>query len=386
MPVMDAAPPAAAPSRVVVKVGTSSITDATGRLDDGRMRAIADGVAALEAATGATPVLVSSGAGAAGRERLGLVGPLTLPAKQAAAAVGQTLLMARWDAAFPERPVAQLLLSADDVRDRTRYVNAKHALQASLDAGAVPIVNENDSVATSELKLGDNDTLSAWVAYLAGADALLVLTDVDGLYDADPRHHPNARVVPVVDDLDAAEAAVGPSAGRHGTGGMATKLRAARIARDAGIATRILGGGGAALASVARGATPGTWVAPAATAPGARKAWIAQQPARGRVLVDAGAARALGEGRSLLPRGVTGAEGAFAFGDAVDVVAPDGATVARGLVNYDAASVAAAAGRHSRDLADVLGAHDFDEIVHRDNLVVLDARPAPAGRPPTDTR
>ena len=372
---MDAPPQRpAGPSRVVVKVGTSSITDASGRLDDARMRAVADGLTALEAATGTTPVLVSSGAGAAGRERLGLAGPLTLPAKQAAAAVGQTLLMARWDAAFPARPVAQLLLSADDVRDRARYVNAKHALQASLQAGAIPIVNENDSVATSELKLGDNDTLSAWVAYLAGADTLLVLTDVDGLYDRDPRQHPGARVVEVVDDLDAAAARVGPSAGRHGTGGMATKLRAARIARDAGIATRILGGGGAALAAVAGGATPGTLVPPAADAPGARKAWIAQQPPRGRVLVDAGAVDALRDGRSLLPRGVTGAEGTFAFGDAVDVVDPGGATVARGLVNYDAAAVAAVAGRHTRDVTEVLGAHDFDEVVHRDNLVVLAAR------------
>ena len=361
--------------RVVVKVGTSSITDASGRIHPPRMRAIARGLQVLEEATGATPVLVSSGAGAAGRERLGLSLPLTLPDKQAAAAVGQSLLMLEWERALAPRPVAQLLLSADDVHDRTRYVNAKNALQASLRLGAVPIVNENDSVATQELKLGDNDTLSAWVAYLVDADTLLILTDVDGLYDADPRRSPTARRIEEVYDLDAAARLAGGIGSGRGTGGMATKLRAARIARDAGIETWIAGGGGVALETFARGEAPGTRVVPAAEHAPARKAWLAQQPVAGRVVVDPGAARALSEGRSLLPRGVTGVEGRFGFGDAVEVAGPDGAAVARGLVNYGHDALARIAGRHTREIAELLGTKDFDEVVHRDNLVLLARRP-----------
>jgi glutamate 5-kinase len=357
--------------RVVVKVGTSSITDDDGRIHPPRMEAIARGLSTLERATGARAVLVSSGAGAAGRERLGLRLPLTLPDKQAAAAVGQGLLMLDWERALAPRPVAQLLLSAGDVRDRERYVNAKHALSASLRLGAVPIVNENDSVATQELKLGDNDTLSAWVAYLADAEALIILTDVDGLYDADPRRRPGARRIAEVHDLDAAVAAAGGEGSARGTGGMITKLRAARIARDAGIETWIVGGGGTALEALARGEAPGSRVpAPAGAVP-ARKAWLRQQPPLGRVAIDAGAAGALRAGRSLLPRGLTGVDGSFEFGDAVDVVAPRGEVLARGLVNYGSDALARIAGRHTSEIAGVLGAKDFDEVVHRDNLVLL---------------
>ncbi|MDZ7706480.1 MAG: glutamate 5-kinase [Trueperaceae bacterium] len=361
--------------RVVVKIGTSSITDESGRIHPPRMAAIARGAAAVERATGATPVLVSSGAGAAGRERLGLSLPLTLPDKQAAAAVGQSLLMLHWERALAPRPVAQLLLSADDVHDRTRYVNAKNALQASLRLGAVPIVNENDSVATQELKLGDNDTLSAWVAYLVDADALLILTDVDGLYDADPRRSPDAQRIDEVHDLDAAARMAGGIGSGRGTGGMATKLRAARIASEAGIETWIAGGGGAALEAFARGEAPGTRVVPATEHAPARKAWLAQQPVAGRVVVDDGAIRALNEGRSLLPRGVKGVEGGFAFGDAVEVVGFHGAPVARGLVNYAHDALQRIAGRHTSEIAELLGAKDFDEVVHRDNLVLLARRP-----------
>jgi glutamate 5-kinase len=360
--------------RVVVKVGTSSITNDDGRIHPPRMWAIARGLLTLEETTGARAVLVSSGAGAAGRERLGLRLPLTLPDKQAAAAVGQGLLMLDWERALAPRPVAQLLLSAGDVRDRERYVNAKHALSASLRLGAVPIVNENDSVATQELKLGDNDTLSAWVAYLADAEALVILTDVDGLYDADPRHRPDARRIAEVGDLDAAVAAAGGEGSARGTGGMITKLRAARIARDAGIETWIVGGGGAALEALARGEAPGSRVPARARVVPSRKAWLRQQPPVGRLGIDAGAGAALRAGRSLLPRGLTGVEGSFEFGDAVDVVAPTGEVVARGLVNYAADALTRIAGRHTSEIAGVLGAKDFDEVVHRDNLVLLGGR------------
>lgn len=359
---------------VVVKVGTSSITDDSGRIHPPRMWAIARGLLTLEQATGARPVLVSSGAGAAGRERLGLSLPLTLPDKQAAAAVGQTLLMLDWERALAPRPVAQLLLSAGDVHDRERYVNAKHALSASSRLGAVPIVNENDSVATQEITLGDNDTLSAWVAYLVDADALVILTDVDGLFDADPRRTPSARRIAEVSDLDAAFGVAGGTGSGRGTGGMVTKLRAARIARDAGIETWIVGGGGAALEALARGGAPGTRVVPAAGPAPARKAWLAQQPVAGRVAIDEGAVRALHGGRSLLPRGVIGVEGRFGFGDAVEVTGPDGRGVARGLVNYGRDALERIAGRHTREIAELLGAKDFDEVVHRDNLVLLGPR------------
>jgi len=361
--------------RIVVKVGTSSITNEAGRIAPERMHGIAEGLAAIEAATGVTPVLVSSGAGAAGRERLGLTLPLTLPDKQAAAAVGQTRLMAEWEHALEPRPVAQLLLSAGDMHDRERYVNAKNALLASLRVGAVPIVNENDSVATAELKLGDNDTLSAWVAYLVDASLLVILTDVEGLYDADPHAQTGARLLDRIEDLDAATRHVGASHGRHGTGGMVTKLHAARIARDAGIPTRIAGVGGAALLALARGETPGTYVPAGREGIRARKAWLAQQPAVGRLVIDEGAAAALRDGRSLLPKGIREVQGVFAFGDPVDVVLEDGTVIARGLGNFAADALTRIAGLHTRDIAEVLGAKDFDEAVHRDNLVLLPRGP-----------
>lgn len=356
--------------RVVVKVGTSSITDDAGRIHPPAVWAIARGAQVLGERLRAQVVLVSSGAGAAGRSRLGLMLPLTLPEKQAAAAVGQSLLMLDWERALAPTPVAQLLLSAGDVQDRERYVNAKNALEALLRLGVVPVVNENDSVATAELKLGDNDTLSAWVAYLVDADLLVVLTDVDGLHDRDPRRHPSARRLDVVADLDALAADVGDGGSGRGTGGMVTKLRAARIATRAGIETLVIGGGGLGLEALARGEVRGTrFLARRATS--ARKAWIAEQPVRGRLDVDEGARRALGQGRSLLPSGIVGAAGAFAFGDAVDVV-HEGIVVGRGLVNYARDAVDRIRGKHTSAIADVLGAKDFDEVVHRDNLVWLD--------------
>ena len=356
--------------RFVVKVGTSSITDERGRIAPPLMWAIARGANVLAAEHGAHFVLVSSGAGAAGRERLGLELPLTLPDKQAAAAVGQTLLMLDWSRALAPRPVAQLLLSAGDVLDRERYVNAKHALEASLRLGAIPVVNENDSVATSELKLGDNDTLSAWVSYLVDADALIILTDVDGLYDADPNRHPGARRIDVVRDVAEVEGLAGTSTGPRGTGGMATKLNAARIATDAGITTLVIGGGGAGLEALARGTVRGTRFVARARTP-ARKAWIAQQPPHGFVDVDDGAAAALRRGRSLLPRGVVAVNGTFAFGDAVSVH-HQGAPLAVGLSNYGSDALARIVGRHTSEIAEVLGGKDFDEVIHRDNLVLLD--------------
>src|SRR5690606_2033733 len=322
--------------RVVIKVGTSSLTDDAGRLDARAFEDVAAGATSLAVAAGtperpAEVVLVSSGAGAAGRERLDIRLPLTLPQKQAAAAVGQTLLMSAWAAAWAPTPVAQLLLSAYDVQTRRRYVNARNALESTLSLGAVPVVNENDTVATSELKVGDNDTLSAWVAYLVSAGLLVILTDVDGLHEADPRVVPGARRLSVVDDLRAVEGAAGGAGSAVGTGGMGTKLAAARIAADAGIETVVLGGRGAGLRALASGEDVGTRFLAGAGVP-ARKAWILNQPVAGRVEVDAGARDALRSGKSLLPRGIVGVEGDFSFGDAV-AVSCGGERFAVGLAN-----------------------------------------------------
>ncbi|MFO7546742.1 MAG: glutamate 5-kinase [Trueperaceae bacterium] len=363
--------------RIVIKVGTSSITDDAGRIAPPKMWAIARGAQVLAEAHGAQVVIVSSGAGAAGRERLGLRLPLTLPEKQAAAAVGQTLLMLDWARALAPVPAAQLLISAGDVQDRERYVNAKNALEASLELGVVPVVNENDSVATSEIKLGDNDTLSAWVSYLVDADALVILTDVEGLYEADPRRQPDARRIEVVNDPADVEALAGEATGRHGTGGMATKVRAARIATGAGIETLVIGGGGAGLEALARGEVRGTRFLARAHVP-ARKAWILHQPRRGAIDVDGGAERALRAGRSLLPSGIVAVSGTFGFGDAVEIRS-GGKAFAVGLTNYARDAVARIQGRHTRDVAAILGAKDYDEVVHRDNLALMEGTGVASG-------
>lgn len=364
--------------RIVIKIGTSSLTNDAGRIESTKFRAIADGARALAAANPvhgapAKVVLVSSGAGAAGRERLGLRLPLTLPQKQAAASVGQTLLMHEWSEALAPDAVAQILLSAGDVQARRRYVNAKNALEASLAVGAIPVVNENDSVATEEIKVGDNDTLSAWVSYLIGADVLIILTDVDGLYDADPRVELSARHISVVDDIGSVETFGGQgrsvSRGGLGTGGMSTKLSAAKIAADAGIPTIVLGGGGAGLQELAGGAKRGTLFV-AGDRQSTRKAWIANQPRRGQIAVDSGAVRALRSGRSLLPSGIVALSGEFGFGDAV-AVRHEGVDVAVGLSNYSSSEVALIKGRHTREIAALLGDGHYDEVIHRDNLRLL---------------
>jgi len=366
--------------RIVIKVGTSSLVDESGRIAPHKMWDVARGAQVLAAAqkTPAQFVIVSSGAGAAGRQRLGLKLPLTLPEKQAAAAVGQALLMLDWERALAPRPTAQLLISAGDVQERERYVNAKSALEATLALGVVPVINENDSIATAELKLGDNDTLSAWVSYLVDADVLIILTDVDGLHDSDPRKNPAAKRLSEVADLDEVAALAGGVGSAHGTGGMATKLRAARIATGAGIETIVLGGGGAGLEGLARGEARGTRFLAAAHVP-ARKAWIANQPVRGTIEVDAGAAKALASGKSLLPGGITAVTGIFTFGDAV-AVKQGGSVMGVGLTNYGSDAVSRIMGRHSREITAVLGQKDYDEVIHRSNLALALAQGAPHGR------
>jgi glutamate 5-kinase len=362
--------------RVVVKVGSSLLSAADG-LDHRRIRSLA---ADIEALTGEQRkiLLVTSGAVAAGRARLGLrERPKTIPQKQAAAAVGQIDLMAAYKECFEAggRHVAQILLTGDDLNNRRRYLNAKHAITALLDAGVLPIVNENDTVAVDEIKLGDNDNLSAAVAALVEAELLVILSDVDGLHTVDPRRDASAAPVPVLaaNDPLAARYAFG-AAGLVGTGGMATKVEAARKAAAAGIYTVIADGRPDHVLRRVLDATEvtGTLVVPSADRLASRKHWIGftLRP-QGTVHLDSGAAAALREkGRSLLPSGVKQVEGSFGAGECVRCLAPDGAEVARGLVNYSAAELRKIQGAHTRDIDSILGYKVSDEVIHRDDMVI----------------
>lgn len=350
--------------RVVVKVGSSSLTDAAGRLDAARLAEIAGAVERFDAQV----ALVSSGAVAAGRGALGRGPSRSLAERQALAAVGQAALMQCWAAAFTPRVVSQFLLSAGDIHSRTRYVNAKQAFEAAFRLGTLPIVNENDTVATEELKLGDNDTLSAWVAYLINADLLVLLTDVDALYTADPVLNPGAERIPFVEDPGSVERLAGGAGSGRGTGGMRTKLQAAKIAAEAGIETVVLGGGGPGLERWLAGEDTGTRFA---ARPGAaRRGWLLHQPVRGTVRVDGGAVRALREGRSLLPSGIRSLEGRFELGDVVAVAGPDG-TVAHGIVNYSSSELRRIAGAHTAEIEARLGYKGYDEAIHRDHLALV---------------
>jgi glutamate 5-kinase len=319
-------------------------------------------------------VLVSSGAIAAGIGPLGLARrPSDLATQQAAASVGQGALVAAYQAAFSAHglTVGQVLLTADDVTRRTHYTNARRTLERLLELGIVPIVNENDTVATHEIRFGDNDRLAALVADIVGADGLVLLTDVDALHDGPPSR-PGSRRVPLVAttaDLDAVT--IGGTGSAVGSGGMVTKVEAAGIAGAAGIPTLLtrLPDVTAAL----EGGDVGTVFAPAAATRASRKRWLAHATtARGRLMLDEGAVVAVTTRRtSLLPAGITGVEGAFSAGDPVDVCGPDGAVIARGLVNYAAGELPRLLGRSTRDLARELGPAYEREVIHRDNLVVL---------------
>jgi glutamate 5-kinase len=376
------APLLARARRVVVKVG-SNVLAGPGGLRRGRVRGLARDIAALLDG-GRQVVVVSSGAVAAGGPRLG---PRRerIEWRQAAAAVGQIGLMAAYERAFGahRRQVAQVLLTHGDLADRRRYLNARHTLRTLLDLGIVPIVNENDTVAVEELRFGDNDNLSALTAALVEAEVLVVLSDVAGLFTADPHLDPAAELMAVAraDDPTVARAA-GPSLAGVGTGGMASKLAAAAKAAAAGIATVIADGTRrgtlAAVFDPAREA--GTLLLADGDPLTHRKHWIAYalKPA-GAIHVDEGAERALAKGgRSLLPSGVRRVEGGFGVGDCVRCVGPAGDEFARGLVNYGAAELARIMGRHTREIERLLGYKGSDEVIHRDDLVLLSV-PRPVG-------
>ncbi|GHJ57883.1 glutamate 5-kinase [Nocardioides sp. OK12] len=360
--------------RVVVKVGSSSLTTASGGIDPDRVRSLVDVVAAARE-RGAEVVLVSSGAIAAGLAPLGLRRrPSGLAAQQAAASVGQGLLVHRYTEELRRHGLiaGQVLLTVDDVTRRAHYRNAAQTFTQLLELGVLPIVNENDTVATGEIRFGDNDRLAALVAHLVHADLLVLLSDVDGLYDADPRT-PGSRLLGDVhglDDLDGVRIGRTGAAGL-GTGGMETKVQAARIATGAGIPVVLTAADRAAEALT--GAPVGTLFHPTGKRRPKRLLWLAHatEPL-GTLHLDDGAVRAVVERRaSLLAAGVTGASGSFVAGDPVDLAGPDGAAVARGLVNFDADEVPLLLGRSSHDLKRDLGAAYEREVVHRDDLVLL---------------
>ncbi len=360
--------------RVVVKVGSSSLTTAAGGLDAARLDALVDALAAARTA-GREIVLVSSGAIAAGLAPLGLAArPRDLATQQAAASVGQGRLVHRYTEAFARHGLAvgQVLLTAEDVVRRAHYRNAQRTLYRLLEIGAVPVVNENDTVATEEIRFGDNDRLAALVAHLVHGDLLVLLSDVDGLYDADPRR-PGANLVPEVrDEEQLAHVRFGRSgAAGLGTGGMATKVEAARIATSAGVPTVVAAAG--AVAAVLNGENVGTFFHPLGRRISTRMLWLAHASTpRGSLRLDDGAVRAVVERRmSLLAAGVTGADGGFVAGDPVELLDQNGHAVARGLVNFDATELPGLLGRSTLDLARELGPAYRREVVHRDDLVVL---------------
>jgi glutamate 5-kinase len=363
--------------RLVVKVGSGLVTAPEVGPDPDRIAALADDIGAVR--DHREIVLVTSGAIATGTARLALPHrPRSIPEKQAAAAVGQSALMWHYEMAFKRHsmPVGQVLLTAQDVGDRARYLNARNTLLALLKFGVLPIVNENDTVAVEEIKVGDNDNLSALVASLIEADLLVLLTDVDGLYTADPASDPAARRLETVEAITGdIERLVWNRTGPGSVGGMATKLQAAQKAAASGVPMVIASGHErGVLARILKGEAVGTYFAPRADRLGARKRWIAFAVApQGRLSVDGGARQALTrDGRSLLPSGLVRVDGEFASGAVVDVVTDgDGREFARGLVNFDADELRTILGAKTREIEERLGYKSFDEVIHRDNLVIL---------------
>ena len=379
----DTAPrqePTRSPSRIVVKAGTSLLTRGDDRLDLEVMATLVGQVAALHL-QGREMILVSSGAVAAGRHVLGVPREgRYLPFRQVLAAVGQSHLMHAYGQLFGwhDIPVAQALLSRRDLSDRLSYLNIRNTLLALLERKVVPIINENDVVAVEELTgeaFGDNDTLSAMVANLVDADLLVMLGEIEGLYTADPHLDPNARLIPEVSRIgDEIQTAGGPSWGTTGKGGMTTKLEAARLATASGVNVVIASGlERDVLPRLRDGESIGTFFGTTTSKLESRKRWmLSGLSTRGEIRVDDGAARALRqENRSLLPAGLTDVSGSFERGDIISILDSRGVQVACGITNYDSEELAKLKGAHSNCIADLLGHHYGDEVVHRNNLVTL---------------
>lgn len=362
--------------RLVVKIGSSLLIDSDGGVRRDWLASLVADIAA-RCRAGQRVVIVSSGAIALGARRLKLPrgGRASLEDAQAAAATGQIALSQVWAELLGAEGLtaAQILVTLDDLEDRRRYLNASATLDRLITLGVVPVINENDSVATAEIRFGDNDRLAARVAQAAGANGVLLLSDVDGLFDANPARMPDAKLIPRVATIDASIVAMatGDTASGMGSGGMASKIEAARIATSAGIALAILSGKRLSPLSAFDADGRGTLFT-AVRGGGARRAWLAGRlTVKGRILVDDGAAKALRSGKSLLAAGMTSVEGNFARGEVVDIVASDGAILARGLSEYDSRDAARISGKRSADLADLLGYAPRSAVVHRDHMVML---------------
>lgn len=371
----SARPEWAAAKRIVVKIGSALLVDrASGRLKQGWLDALVDDVAVL-AKAGKDVVLVSSGAIALGRHTLALPkGPLELEQSQAAAAVGQISLAHAYQERFAARGLvaAQILLTLGDTEERRRYLNARHTLQTLLALKAIPVVNENDTVATTEIRYGDNDRLSARVASMVSADCLVLLSDIDGLYTAPPGTSAEARRLDVVAEITPEiEAMAGDAGTELSKGGMKTKIEAGRIARGAGCNMVIASGKvDHPLAAIAAGA-PCTWFLAPSDPVTAKKRWISGQlEPKGAVYLDAGAEKALLSGKSLLPAGVTRLEGSFDRGDAVLIRAADGRELGRGLVAYTRSEAERIIGKRTQEIAEILGFERTDELIHRDDMAL----------------
>jgi len=363
-------------SRVVIKIGSSLLVDAvSGRLNRAWLESLADEISRLRSG-GSEVLVVSSGAIALGRKYLGLTAQQRrLEDHQAAAAAGQVLLAHAYQDLLDERGIriAQILLTLDDTEDRRRYLNARSTLETLLRFKVVPVINENDTVATQEIRYGDNDRLGARVAEMTSADCLVLLSDVDGLYDADPMQDTTAVLIPEVTEITAEiERLAGASSTEFGTGGMATKLAAARICMGAGCTTVIASGHRLnPLAAIADGG-PCTWFLPKSSPRAARKQWIAGSlTPKGTLVIDNGAEKALAAGRSLLPVGIAAVDGDFERGDAVNVRNAGGRDIARGLAAYSSADARLIRGQRSEAIEKLLGYRGRDEMIHRDNLVIL---------------
>ena len=361
--------------RLVIKMGSALLVDeAAGAIQHARLAGLAEDVVQLRSA-GVEVMIVTSGAIAVGRRHLGFAaGPLKLEEKQAAAACGQVRLAHAYQEALAAHQVtaAQILLTIDDTEERRRYLNARNTINTLLAAGAVPIINENDTVATAEIRFGDNDRLAARVAAMMSADTLLLLSTIDGMYSADPSRDPNAEWIPRVDAITPEiEAAAGAAGSADASGGMQTKLAAARIAMAAGCHMVIARGDVERPVAALHAGARCTWFVSKATPRAARKQWIAAslQP-RGTLTIDAGAEAALATGRSLLPAGVGAVEGDFERGEAVTVIGTAGGLIGRGLSAYSADDARRIMGHKTGEIERILGYRGRDAIIHRDDLVL----------------
>ena len=366
--------PLAAARRLVVKIGSVLLVDEeTGTLHHAWLDALCDDIADAQA-RGQEVIIVTSGAIAIGRGPLGMKGrKLRLEEKQAAAATGQMRLTHAYQQSLGRHniTVAQVLITLDDTEDRRRYLNARNTLDTLLKLRAVPVINENDSVATAEIRFGDNDRLAARVSQMISADTLVLLSDIDGLYTADPRDDPSAELVPKVREITPAIEAMAGAASDHGSGGMVTKLIAAKICMGAGCRMAIIPGKlHHPLAGLMKGGRC-TWFLPAAEPRAARKRWVAGSlQTLGVLIVDDGAVTALNSSKSLLPAGIVDVSGEFERGDAVEVRSKDGQALGKGISAYAAADIRAIKGQKSKKIEEILGFRGRSEVIHRDDLVM----------------